>query len=711
MKIMHKLFIAIILCIASLGINQNAIAQQDITEINTRQLKRYGEKALAAGDLFTAIDYLSAYIKEKPNDAKVLFTLGELYFKERNYPEAEKYYLDAFKAKRRKYPQAQFKYAECLKMQGKYEDALREFNIFKRYRKDLKSKDQKYYKDRMRSEIEGIEMLLADTLNTNFLVNNLGKPINHKHIDFNPMMIDENRLVFASLQLDNVKYFDPVKDSIPKRKFYEAFKQGNSWKITGEFGDEQINSPDFNTGNGAFSPDGNRFYFTRCSREFDERIICRIWLSKLENNQWQTPEILPEIINDPYYTSTMPAVGISRRNTDMLYFVSDREGTNGGMDIWYSYYDPRREEWKSPRNSGRKINTVGDEMTPFYDADRKTLYFASNGHPNIGGLDIFKTRGSGRSFNEPKNMKQPVNSSYDDLYYNVYKEGYTGYFVSNRPGGQSLRHETCCDDIYQFIDSDYIRIWLTGEIYGITDLDFYNSIRAEYEQDMRLDHVTTDKDTASVKLLHKYPVSLFMIDPETTEEIFIKTDSTEKGRFWFNLEQGIDYRLKVKDFNRDEKVFALTTKPITQDDTIIMDAIIVNTIPTEPITLKNVYYEYDKAELTKEAERVIHNTIYKLLKEHPTIIVEISSHTDSVASNEYNMELSQKRAESVVNFLMEKGISEEQMTAKGYGEENPIAPNSNPDGTDNEEGRAKNRRTEFRIIGELEEYSDIIYEE
>ncbi len=711
MMMTDRFFRYFLIVFALTCINLQANAQFESLDMNPGQMKRYGMKALAAGDLFTAIDYLSAYTQEKPNDAKVLYTLGELYFQERNYGMAEHFYLEAFKAKRKKYPQAQFKYAECLKMQGKYEQALQEFAIFKRYRSDVAKKDQKYYKDRLKSEVDGIEMVLADTLNTNFLVNNIGKPVNHKHIDFNPMIVDDNRIVFASLQINDVTYYDPAKDSIPKRKFYTAMKDGNNWRLVGEFGDEQINNPEFNTGNGAFSPDGNRFYFTRCSREFDQRIICRLWMSKKENNEWQSPEILPEIVNDPYYTSTMPAVGVSRRNTDMLYFVSDREGTNGGLDIWYTYYDTRREEWKSPRNCGRKINTVGTEMTPYYDVDRKTMYFSSNGHENVGGLDVFKTRGGGRSFSDPINMKEPVNSSYDDLYYTVHKEGYMGYFVSNRPGGQSLRHETCCDDIYEFIDSDYIRIWLTGEIYGITDLDFYNSIREEYEQDMKLDNVDTDKDTASVKLLNKYPVSLFMIDPQTQEEIFIRTDSTENGRYWFNLEQGLDYRLKVKDFNRDEKVLSLTTKPITQDDTIVMDAIIVKTIPTEPITLKNVYYEFNKAELTPEAERVIHNTIYKLLKEHPKIVVEISSHTDSVGSNEYNIELSQKRAESVVNYLLDKGIPNDQLSAKGYGEEQPIAPNSNPDGSDNEEGRAKNRRTEFRIIGELEEYSDIIYEE
>lgn len=690
-----------------------AFGQDAMEDMNSRQIMRYGLQAMKSGDIFTAIDYLAAYLEEEPDDANMSYTLAELYFKERNYPAAEKYYHKAFRAKRRKFPEAQFKYAVCLKMQGKYEEALKEFNIFRRYSRDVSKSKSVYYKNRLQSEIEGCELALADSIHTNYVVNNM-HGINHKHIDFNPIPLEEDLMIYASLPMDEMQYFDPATDSIPKRRFYMAYKDGKSWKTGEEFGGDLINTQEANTGNGAFSPDHKRFYFTRCSKHqgIANKMICQIYRTEKKNNEWQEPELLNNEINMPGYTSSMPAVGVSRRNTDMLYFVSDRpEGGQGGMDIWYTYWDPRREAFMPPRNCGRKINTAGDEMTPFYHVNSKTMYFSSDAYPNYGGLDVFKTRGSGRQFSEPENIGKPVNSEVDELYFSKAEEGYYGYFVSNRAGGQSLRHETCCDDIYQYIDSDYIRIWLTGQIYGITDLSFYNSIREEYEQNLTIDHLDHMDDTSSMERLHKYPVSLFMKDPDTGKESFIKTDSTNQGRFWFNLEQGIDYVLKVKDFNRDEKEFALTTRDITKDDTLHMDAIIVNTIPTEPLILKNVYYEYNDHKLTDEAKNVIDNTIFDLLQENPSIVVEISSHTDSVGSDEFNLELSQKRAESVVEHLIDRGIPEDQLEAKGYGEKDPIAPNTNPDGTDNEEGRAKNRRTEFRIIGELEDYSDIIYEE
>ncbi|MFO7789715.1 MAG: OmpA family protein [Bacteroidales bacterium] len=705
---MKYIYIITVLATSLLITGNYALSQENIDEMTPRQIKRFGLKAMKTGDVFTAIDYLSAYVDEKPEDTKILYTLAELYFREKNYTEAEKFYQKAFRQERYKYPDAQFKQALCLKMQGKYKEALRQFNIFKRYQSDVD--ETRYYRERLKTEIEGCKMAMEDSMQSNYVVRNL-QDINHRHMDFNPIPRGENRLIFASLPLNELTYFDPLTDTIPKRRFYTAIKQGKSWKITGEFGNDVINSREKNTGNGAFSPDGQRFYFTRCSKELDNRMICHIYKTEKKNNLWQKPEMLNEEINHTYSTSTMPAVGVSRRNTDMLYFVSDRDGGQGGMDIWYTYWDPRRDAYRTPRNCGRRINTMADELTPYYHVDSRSLYFSSNGYPNFGGYDVFHSRGSGRRFSDPENLGKPINSEVDDLYFTKAEEGHFGYLVSNRPGGKSLRHATCCDDIYQYIDSDYIHIRLTGQVYGITDLSFYNRIREEYEKDLTLDHVEHINDSASMELLHKYPVSLFMIDPDTGKESFIKTDSTDQGRYWFNLEQGMDYILKIKDFNRDEKVFSLTTKDITHDDTIHMDAIIINTVPTEPLILKHVYYEYNDHTLTEEAINVIDNTIYKLLEKHPNIVIEISSHTDSVGSKQYNLQLSQKRAEAVVNHLVEKGIPEDQLRAKGYGESRPIAPNTNPDGSDNQEGRAKNRRTEFRIIGELEEYSDVIYEE
>lgn len=683
----------------------------DTTEMKPGQLKRFGISALESGDIFTAVDYLSVYHRKRPEDSKVAYQLAELYFKERNYPKAAEMYHAAFREDRFKLPDAQFKYAKCLKMQGKYEKALNEFRVFERYIRYLQGKEFRKYKDLLETERYGCLMAIEDTTNANVVVKVLPGNVNHAHIDFCPIALTEQQLIYGSLAVEELKYYEPAKDSMPMRKFYHAIKRKSGWEYLGEYEDGPFNKADEHSGNGAFSPNQKRFYFTRCKRHLDNRILCRIYLSKKENNLWTKPKVMNEDINPSFNTSTMPAVGLSRRNTDVLYFVSGRPGGEGGMDIWYSEYSARRDKYKKPRNCGRRINTEGHEESPYYDVATKSMYFSSNGHPGLGGLDVFRARGSSRKWDHPVNVGEPINSSVDDLYYTLAPSRRRGYFVSNREGGHSLRHSTCCDDIYEFTNRDYVKIDLIGKIYGITDFEFFKKIEAQYKNNLTVHDIDANQNVNSMKLLHKHPVSLYMINPQTKKEMFIKTDSTQEGNYHFDLEQGIDYILKVKDFNRKLKSYTLTTKPIKESDTIVMDAIIVNTVPTEPLILKNVYYKFGKATLTSQARTTIDETIFKLLQEHPNLKVEISSHTDSVSSDEFNNKLSEARAQSVVDYLLKKGIPPQQMSAKGYGETMPIAPNSNPDGSDNPEGRAKNRRTEFRIIGEVDEYSEIIYEE
>ena len=181
-------------------------------------------------------------------------------------------------------------------------------------------------------------------------------------------------------------------------------------------------------------------------------------------------------------------------------------------------------------------------------------------------------------------------------------------------------------------------------------------------------------------------VSLYLVDDDNTE-ILLRTDTTNAmGEFEFELDRDKNYKVIASKDGFFNKSTSLTTKNI-------------------PIIIDNIYYEFGKATLTPEATVTIDSTIFRILNETPDIIVEISSHTDSVSSEEYNQKLSQKRAESVVDYLVGKGIEKPRMIAKGYGEAFPIAPNSFPDGKDNEEGRAKNRRTEFKVIGSSNQFS------
>jgi len=701
----------ILLIAAIISLSAGYVFSQD-KDPNTETLKPFqvlkkAKIAEKSGDIFSAIDYYKIYNELKPDKPKVLSALGNLYLREKNYREAKVYLLKSYKTDPKKNFLDLFNYARCLHILGEYEEADKYFNLF--ISETKRERDLKTYNRLAKDYIEGIAAIpvLVDSP-LNVIITLLDTAVNKPHIDFSPIPYDKDKLIFASLPEDEIKYYDPDVDILPTRKFYLAQRQGDKWKNLGEW-DTTINGVNINTGNGAFSADKQRFYFSRCEKDFKHNVICKIFVSELKDNEWQEPIALPEIVNMPMTSNTMPTIGVSRKSTDVLYFVSNREEGRGGWDIWYTYFDPKKELWKEPKNCGKRINTVMDEITPYYNIDTKTMYFSSEGQPGMGGFDIYKTFGEGKSFEGAKNVGYPINSSFDDLYYILEDTRHRGYFTSNRSGGYSLRHENCCDDIYEFIYRDFINIAVTGEVFGITDSLFFLSIRDEYKADMDLGLDVLDKSD-EIELLYDYPVNLFVKDDQG-REFFVKTSMTTPGNYFFNLDQGKDYVISVKDFNNKEIRLPLTTKGITRSDTLVMDAIMVSTFPSQSFIVKNIYYEFAKAELTDSAKITIDNTIYKILEAYPNLIVEISSHTDSVDTDEFNMQLSQDRAQSVVDYLIDKGIDEERLVPKGYGEHYPIAPNTNPDGTDNPEGRQKNRRTEFKVLGQIDEDDELIYEE
>lgn len=216
----------------------------------------------------------------------------------------------------------------------------------------------------------------------------------------------------------------------------------------------------------------------------------------------------------------------------------------------------------------------------------------------------------------------------------------------------------------------------------------------------------------SIQYVEGTIVSLFMVDDATNERFFVNSDTTdENGRYFFDLHEDENYVLQYESSKILPPERKLSTKGITYSDTLYVEDIGIDYLSRERFIIKNIYYEFDKANLTMLAKKTIYKTVLVIMNEFPQIIVEIGSHTDSKGTDSYNEKLSQRRAQSVVNYLIENGIDKNRLRAKGYGESVPIAPNVNEDGSDNPVGRAKNRRTEFLVIGTLKQYFEIIYEE
>ena len=661
--------------------------EETMKKIQPWQIKKYAKNAERVGDIYSAIDYYEYFLIKKPENIKVSYKLGELYLRARDYDKAQEYFKFVYRNNKNKYPLAHYYYASTLKYQAKYDEAKKNYLSFIKEYKN--GKERSKYKKLVKSDVVGCE--IAKTLIDSSLkvsITHLDTSINKAHVEFSPIIIDEKTIWYASLKADRVEYYktgDSLK--MPKRKFYEAKFINGKWKTTREL--DEFNDPNFDVGNGAFSPDKQRFYFNKCYRNWKNIVICHIWKSENKNGKWTKPTALNETINDKSYTATQPAIGTDpRKGGDVVYFISDRDGGKGEYDIWYTIYDKRHKTFKAPKNCGSKINTKGTEYTPFYDNERKTLYFSSTAWPGIGGLDVFKSTGEFKKWFPPENVGYPINSSTDDIYYTSAQNKKKGFVVSNREGGISLKNKTCCDDIYEFTYTEFIDIKFEGHL--IANID--NSVFARINKIMGIKNKIQKVD--SIRLV----LSVKSADGKETIELSSRY-SNNTGDWKFDLDPNINYEIKVDNFGYFDKVIPVSTMGITRS-TVLRDTVIINPIPTEPIPV-NIYYSFDKAELTQEAKDTIDATLLVVLQEIPRIKVEISSHTDSKGDDDYNIELSQKRAESVVKYLIRKGVQKDRLIAKGYGETKPIAPNKNPDGSDNEKGRAKNRRTEFRFIGDF----------
>lgn len=685
----------------------SAYAQiQDIDKLPASKLKAMGKTALQMGDTYSAIDYFSAYCNKK-EDAKIMFVLAECYRLARNYPEAKKWYEKAYVAKPEKNILALYYFGTMLKTEQKYTEASRQFKTFKKTYNGGGKIDYKRLSGNQITACDTAKMII-DSAKTVELVH-LSNTINKASIEFSPQYLNDTVLLYASLRSDTAVYAVNNSEELPPvREFYVANKDKNTWKFQSKWNNETFNPEHQNIGNGVFSVDKRRFYFTRCTQNWKYQTMCLLYVSSKIGSKWSEPELLPESINLKNVTNTQPTIGTeSKKGDEVLYFVSNREGGKGGYDIWYSIYISKKKEWREPKNCGNKVNSAGDELTPFYDLKNRTLYFSSTGLPGIGELDIFSSIGELGKWNPAENIGYPINSPFDDLYYILHENGKEGFFTSNRPGSVSFTHPTCCDDLYSFKYVDFVTIAAQGRVYEIYNKKIQDALKSGIE--------STEQelsDSGTVKYIYGAAVTLYLNDKSAKERTFIQRDTTDKsGSYFFDLTINKDYIIEFESSRVPPTTVEFSTKGITLSDTLKIDDVGVEYLSKKPFIIKNIYYDFDKYKLRPEAQQTIDSTLLVILREAPDIVIELSSHTDSKGEDNYNMELSQNRAESVVNYLIKKGINKNRLVAKGYGETKPIAPNENSDGTDNPEGRQKNRRTEFRVIGTLQQYSEIIYEE
>jgi OmpA-OmpF porin, OOP family len=642
-------------------------------------------------DIYNAIEYYSRYLFFNSKDIKLIYRLATLYFNTRDYSKANQYYDSVIYCNNRKFPLAYYRNGiVCMNLE-EYDKAIESFTTF---RKLYRNNNDKYgYRKLAAIYIESSNWA-KNNMETDgaYTITHPGSLINHSNIDFSPSPIDDYTIIYGTIYTDNSRHTPSV------RQLYMAEIINGQWKTLGLFNSE-INNPEFNTGNAVLSDDGKRLFFTRLRKNWQNTDINEIYVSDFDGNKWLTPQKLPYPVNDENYTSTQPAVGKNlRTGNEIIYFVSDRPNGKGGLDIWYTEYDNKTNTYKEPQSLDKGVNTIGDECSPFYDLSTRTLYFSSKGRKEgLGGYDIYKSVGSARKWIDALPLPKPINSSYDDYYYSVFKNNKEGFFTSNRPGSMTLGNGSCCDDIYSFKMNECVNIYTYGTVKNSVDSDLYNDLNEKYHLGLKCPESNIALPDVSVELY-------LSGENEGNEFLLSKTTTDEFGNYYFELERNKNYKVLVRNYGYFEKKVSVNTNNINCSDTLNIGITLINYLPKITVQV-NIYYDHDKYKLSDSSRSTIDKTFMPLFDLFPNAIVEIGSHTDSTGTDLYNIKLSQRRSESVVNYLISKGISSERLVAKGYGMRFPIAPNTNSDGTDNPAGRQLNRRTEIKVVGEISTFN------
>lgn len=559
------------------------------------------------GQYYQAIDLLrDAYSKVTDNDLKndITFQVAECYRKTNQPKKAEAWYEKSVK-KKYSNPLTYLYYADALKMNEKFEEAI---GNYKEYKKLVPADP------RGEMGVKSCELAIKWMESPNgYKVANM-KFFNSKESEYSP--------AFAKAEYDEV-YFTSSRDGATGDgthggtglNFSDIFtskqdKKGN-WSTPVPLG-ENINT-EFEEGAVSMSKDFNTMFFTRCERHKKDAIGCMVYQSIRRNEEWAKAE--PILMLDDSIIVAHPSLSDDELT---LYFVSDMKGGMGKKDIWKVTRTSPDANWGVPESLGADINTPGNEMFPFIHDDG-TLYFSSDYHLGMGGLDIFKATNENGSW-KVENMRYPINSTYDDFGIIIEKEEERGYFSSSRDGD---------DDIYTFV---------------LPPLKF------DVEGVVRNDKTDAPLANATVKLVG-------------SDGMTLTNETDDEGAFKFMLRPNTDYV-----FVASKKGFLTgkekeTTKGITESQTFSAE-IRLSSI-AEPIELPNIFYDFAKWDLRPES-MVALDKLVETLNDNPNVVIELRSHTDNRGSALANVELSQKRAQSVVNYLIEKGIQPARLRAKGY---------------------------------------------
>jgi outer membrane protein OmpA-like peptidoglycan-associated protein len=613
-----------------------------------------------------AIELYKKSIENGGNKAKLNFLIAENYRITNRIREAAPYYAASLKAKT-KDDKAIFYYALALKSLGKYEDAK---VYFEKY---AKKGTNRLLKERAEAEVKFLKRIYELIyLNNSYYIKNLGKCINTSGPEYAPIITQENNIIYTA-ENKNTTYKATGTGFTDIFIFNIADTINTSLK--NEPYDGGINNTRTHEACLTLSKDGNYMVYAKSNTgKRKGSIDTDLYYSEMTDGKWTNPSVAD--VSDPRYWESTPSFDPDSKT---LYFASNRRGGYGGIDIWKTTVSD--SGWSKPINLGPQINTSGNELFPYMREDG-VFFFASDGHPGLGGLDIFAYTTKAMLLdsmeveaNTVNNLGAPINSNADDFGIVYHPSLQYGYFSSNRDGG--------------FGDDDIYKFWIaykekrTIPKSTICELSISVKSNENNEQDLPMD---------STSILVGLDMYDYYIDTLTNEKGFITLEVDSNYTYYVKAEKkgyfvaSNSFEINKMKFEEEQLSPFLFKRKYSA--TMNLDKIVVG----KEIVLKNIFYDYNKADIREDAEPDLQMLI-EFLKKNPKVEIELGSHTDSRGNDDYNLRLSQARAKNAVDYLIANGIEKERVKAVGYGESKPIIVNAQT-----EEEHQINRRTEFTIV-------------
>ena len=625
------------------------LAAQPLTgSSNEEQLLAAADSARVSYNWTVALDnYQEAYDLNKEDNEYLLPLIAQMNYELRDVAAGIRGYTRAFRkteATDTSYNIHRFYYGRLLKMDEQYDEARTYLENFLTFNQDT---TLDYL---ARTELRGIELYRDAATETGEVeLELLDRKINTVWSEYSPVLSpDGNTLYYATVKASSaVELADANDDETFLRIYMSARDDEGEWERPDVLGRE-VNRPGVHSANPSLSADGRRLYYNRILMNSNRVAEAKIYVSDVDDNGWKSGNPVSGINSDDYL-ALQPATG-ELFGEEVMFFVSDMAGGFGGYDIYYATYEGDGR-YATPVNLGERVNTPGDDMTPFYFDG--TLYFSTNGLPTIGGTDLFYTVWNGSAWSEPTNMGTGFNSPLDDQSLSVYGDGLIGFMTSNRPGeGRSVKSKTCCDDIYGFeIASLYANL-----VVGLFSEDRQPLNNGTIE----LQPIANGQQLGEGSQKTRDDGNRF--DFGLTLETEYQIVASHEGYFPDTVELSTFGLTESKSF---EQVFFLKQDPSTIP---VYDTIEIE----ESIALENILYDLDKSNIREDAEGDL-RVLTELMNQYPELVIELSSHTDYQGTDQYNESLSKRRADSARRWLIAKGgVAANRVKFQGYGEQRPV---------------------------------------